>query len=306
MADEPVETSLVGSDAGSTPANDVVPTQTEDRQSPNHDVVAGPYINQDGSFVPDWDTHLEQDLRHPDLKNFKSVQDLARSYVHTKRLVGAKGIIPPTEKSTPQEVAEYRKAMGAPEDEKGYQVSNEGLPEGVQVSEELAGKFRTIANKYHMPVAAWAELAKAYTDVEKSRMEIGQRAVTEELNRKFKEGQETLHRNWGRNYETNIDKLKRVINHPDVHGDINDPGLLNASTVEMLLRVANLSSEDKFLGAGAPAQGSFDPGVEADRIQGDKTHPEYQRYHSGDKEIEAKVTHLRKQQEERLRAARGW
>jgi hypothetical protein len=304
MADEPVGTSLVSSEAGETPAGDIAQPNGGSAE-PSNDVVAGPYINQDGTFLPDWDNHLEQDLRHPDLKNFKSVQDLARSYVHTKRLVGHRGIIPPTEKSTPQEVAEYRKAMGAPEDEKGYQVSNEGLPEGTTISEEFAGKFRAIANKYHLPVAAWSELAKAYTDVEKSRLEIGQQATIEQLNQQFKEGDETLRRDWGREYESNKEKLRSILSDPRVRVNPNNPALMNAEIVEGYLRLANLMSQDKFLG-GTSAPTTPDPQVEFDRITSDRTSTEYQRYQRGDKEMEARVEYLAKQLDERARAKRGW
>lgn len=84
--------------------------------------------------IPDWRSGLTGDFAplatDPSLATFKGKDwaevgpTLAKSYVETKKLVGAKTVLKiPDEHSTPEEVATYRKAIGVPETAAEYRIT---------------------------------------------------------------------------------------------------------------------------------------------------------------------------------------
>ncbi len=99
--------------------------------------VADPiYFGTDGVLNEGWRGTLEEDLREDkSLMSFKSVGDLAKSFVTTKKMVGANVIPIPGDTSTEGEWQEYHKAGGRPETVADYNLkAPEGFPE------EIAGK----------------------------------------------------------------------------------------------------------------------------------------------------------------------
>lgn len=91
--------------------------------------------NQQQQQVTDWRAALPEDLRgeavFADIKGKDWAEAgplLAKNYVHAQRLVGAKGVIVPGEKATPEEWNAYYKALGRPDKPEDYAIT---LPEGV-------------------------------------------------------------------------------------------------------------------------------------------------------------------------------
>ena len=97
-------------------------------------VVEAPPVVVPPVVVPDWRAGLTGDFaplaQDPSLATFKGKDwaevgpALAKSYVETKKLVGAKQTLKiPDEHSTPEEVAAYRKAIGVPDEATGYRIT---------------------------------------------------------------------------------------------------------------------------------------------------------------------------------------
>lgn len=92
--------------------------------------------NQPGQpGAADWRSFLPDDIRgeavFADIKAKDEKEALAllgKNYVHAQRLVGQKGIIPPGDKATPEEISNFYRALGRPEKPEDYAVN---LPEGV-------------------------------------------------------------------------------------------------------------------------------------------------------------------------------
>ncbi len=108
---------------------DVTPPVTPDATPP---VTPTPdttnYFGTDGVLNEGWQGTLDEDLRdEKSLISFKSVGDLAKSFVNTKKMVGKNVVAIPTDASTEGEWQEYHKAGGRPETVADY---NLGVPEG--------------------------------------------------------------------------------------------------------------------------------------------------------------------------------
>ncbi len=89
------------------------------------------YFGSDGVLNEGWQGTLEEGLREEkSLLSFKSVGDLAKSFVTTKKMVGANVIPIPTDISTEGEWQEFHKAGGRPETVADYNLkAPEGFPE---------------------------------------------------------------------------------------------------------------------------------------------------------------------------------
>ncbi|KKL76499.1 hypothetical protein LCGC14_2044270 [marine sediment metagenome] len=95
------------------------------------------HFGSDGALNEGWRGTLEEELREDkSLLSFKTVGDLAKSFVNTKKMVGANVIAIPGDTSTEGEWQEYHKAGGRPETIEDYDLKTpEGFPE------ELASKI---------------------------------------------------------------------------------------------------------------------------------------------------------------------
>jgi hypothetical protein len=263
-------------------------------------VVAGPWIKDDGSFVSDWTSHLPEDIRDEAIQiklgdRVRSVTDLARKAVNSERLIGKKGVILPTEKSTPEEVAEYRKAMGVPESVDGYQVKPEKLPEGFEWNDADTKPFLEIAHKYNVPPAAMKELVAAHVARQAQVGEQMTYAQVQLLQKKYDDGIKELSHAWGDKFETNRTQVQRAL--AAVGCPSNDPGLISPNVVKAILNLSNMISDTRFVSAGSGSSefAAHDPGQLAISIVSDKTNAEYEKYHSRDPQTTAKVEALFKE-----------
>ena len=259
--------------------------------------LEGPWIKEDGSFVADWHKHLPPDVRfeaeQQQFSRYGSVTDLARGYINSQRLIGRKGVTIPNEKSLPQEVSEYRKALGIPETTEGYEIKPDVIPEGTAWNEEDARQFKEIAHRNHIPPKAMKELVAAHVARQAEQNKRMQAAETNLLQQSFDNGMADLKASWGRDFTGNMLEVKQAA---IVTGTPLDTfGFLDPAMAKMVLRLKRMVADDKFIAAGSAnssALNSVDPGKLAHAITSDKTHPEYAKYHEGDKDTQAKVEAL--------------
>jgi hypothetical protein len=102
------------------------------------------------------------------LKNFKSVDDLAKSYLHFRKT----GPAYPTEDSTPQDIERFRTLANVPASPEGYGLTKpENLPAGAEWDESIAAEIAAVAHKHHVPAPALKALADAQLAAENRRAE---------------------------------------------------------------------------------------------------------------------------------------
>ncbi len=96
-------------------------------------VVAPAFFGTDGVLNEGWQGTLGEDIREEkSLLSFKSVGDLAKSFVNTKKMVGANVITIPTDISTPGEIEAFHIAGGRPDTVADYNLkAPEGFPEEI-------------------------------------------------------------------------------------------------------------------------------------------------------------------------------
>jgi hypothetical protein len=243
----------------------------------------------DGTFSDGWLDRLPESLTEakPTLGKFKTFEDLAKSYSALQTVIGKKAnaVTVPNEKSTPEEIAAFRKAIGAPDSAEGYKLKPEQLPEGLTWDDELAKGFAEIAHKHHIPPAAMQELTARFVASESAKLEQYAKAATAEL----ETGRTELKKEFGANFDKSIVMAKRVAQ--TVGLDPNSPGLRDPNVVKALVRFGGMISEDKLSAGNSAVPGT----MTAKDIMTNPANPYHKRYQEGDTEVVGMVRDLMRQ-----------
>lgn len=250
------------------------------------------FVGADGGFVEGWTSKLPEDLRDAgaSLGKFKTVTDLAKSYHHLEKTIGARpqGVIIPSEKSTPEEVAAYRKALGVPDKVEEYNFKPDEMPEGMTWTEGNAKQFAEVAHKHNIPPAAMKELAKVQAKMRQAEADV----LANMVHTKREEGKAALQKEWGQDFEKNVGRAQMAAKLAGV--DANSFGFGDPAVVKAFVRLAGMLSEDKLVSAGnAPGPGGG--AARAKDIQTNPNNPLYAKYQDGDADTISMVRALMQQ-----------
>jgi len=203
-----------------------------------------------GAFADGWSDRLPGDLRgHASLKALGSLNDLAKSYVETKAMVG-KRLQRPGEGASREELAAWRRVVGAPEKLEGYlgesgTVRPDAVPEAMW---DPAGekKFLEIAHQHSLPPAAVRDILAYYGENVAQSLHAAKAQETVVLQA---EG-EKLRSAWGKEYDANLALSKRMAATVGLD-PMTHPIFTSADVVQAFAKMGRLISEDRLVKGGA-------------------------------------------------------
>ena len=244
------------------------------------------FTNPDGTFSDGWLDRLPEEYADakPTLSKYQSLPDLAKAHFHLQKKLGNPGIQVPTDKSGPDEIAAYRKAVGVPESADKYELLPEQMPEGVQANPELLKPYAEIAHRHNIPTAAMKELVAENLRQAGMVNEVMGGMVTQRL----AEGEKQLREKFGSEYDTRVNMAKRAASVVGL--DLTTHGLTDPNVVIALAQLGDMMSEDKLAqGDGnLPMAGKH----RATDIMTNPQNPLYQKYQDGDTETAQLVARL--------------
>jgi hypothetical protein len=214
------------------------------------------------------------------------VESLSKSYQGLEQLLGKKAnaIVPPSEKSTPEEVAAYRKAIGVPESPEAYNLKPEQLPEGVVWDESLAKRAAELAHKHNVPAAAMQEFMKF--DME--RAALMNQAAAQMIETQLETGRAELQRVWGDKMPEKIELARRAAVTAGV--DPTSQGFVDPQVVKAIVNLAEKLSDDKLV--AGDQTGVSSTRARAKDIMTNASNPLYLRYQEGDAEVVDQVRRM--------------
>lgn len=214
------------------------------------------------------------------------VEALSKSYSGLEQLLGKKAnaIVPPTDKSTPEEVAAYRKAIGVPETPEGYNLKPEQLPEGVTWDDNVAKRAAELAHKHHIPAAAMQEFMQF--DMERAAM-MGQ-AAANMIDAQLQQGRAELERVYGDKMPEKIELARRAALTAGV--DPASQGFVDPAVVKAIVSLAEKLSDDKLVAGDQTSVSSTRS--RARDIMTNQANPLYARYQEGDPEVVDQVRRM--------------
>ncbi len=259
-----------------------------------HEQVIGP----DGKFVDAWQDKLPDDFaedrallgRFGDLKTLvKTLKDnMATARAKTDGLVKVPG-----QDATPEERAAYFKAIGVPDDPKGYGIKPpEKLPEGVTWDNGMSEKFASKAHEIGLTPAQVAALQEWQLSYVGEQSAAPRQALASQMEAEKQE----LNRAFGASLPKAVDHAQRLAKQEGLKPDIFDPNSPDFWGVEALAfasRVASKLGEDKLI-PGAAVRNLSGSALGRDIVTNPQN-PHYARYQAGDPEITAMVRELYKQ-----------
>ena len=214
------------------------------------------------------------------------VESLAKGFNGLEQLLGKKAhaIVPPTEKSTPEEVAAYRKAIGVPESPEGYNLKPDQIPEGVTWDDATAKKAAELAHKHNVPAAAMQEFLKF--DMERAAM-MNQAAATM-IDAQLEAGRAELQKVYGDKFGEKIELARRAALTVGV--DPASQGFVDPQVVKAIVSLAEKLSDDKLV--SGDQTGVTSTRARARDIMTNQANPLYAKYQEGDPETVDQVRRM--------------
>jgi hypothetical protein len=181
-------------------------------------------------------------------------------------------------------------ALEVPETPEGYQLKPEKIPEGISWNEEMAKQFAGVFHAKGVPAEAAMAITQTFLEVEKAN----HAAISEAYEKSIQDGTAALKKEWGQAFDTKMGRVKSVV--ATLGYDPADASLFsNPKVVSFLGKVVGMLSEDSVAsmrGAVAPGHTFVNGAEEAHAIMTDSKHPDFEKYHAGDRVAIAKVKRL--------------
>jgi len=292
--------SLLGGGSGQPPADKTPPP--EGGQPPVENPLKDLYGDLHDKI--EWPEGFPDDLKvSPAVKPFVgqdgkiNLTNLAKSYIHTKKLVGNKDAVTiPNENSTDEERAEFYKKLGYEPDLEQYKIE---LPENSKVTPEFAESIKAFMHKNYVPPKVANELVKFL----EGETENTAKAQAEAQAAAIKSNIDSLKQEFGSAFDETITLTKRFIK--EAAGDdaslieaFSDPQIgSNPVIVKLLAKAAKeaYSEDSSFVPGSRTVSGRLSPADainEINTIRGDKSHPFNNSNHPGYADAQKKMLEL--------------
>ena len=140
------------------------------------------------------------------VQKYKSADGLLKGAANLVNFAGKKvdGVIVPNEASSPEEVAEFQRAIGVPASATEYDLRMENLPEGLDWNDSLAGEWGGVFHEAGLTQDQALKLSQAYSEITSKQLEEANGIMGDQAESVMLEQQASLQKQWGREYDKNI------------------------------------------------------------------------------------------------------
>lgn len=253
-----------------------------------------PATAQKITFPENWKEGLEDDLRGEEsLRNIKSIGDLAKSFIHSQKMIGKnKVVLPDPKHGTEQDWREFYQKVGLPADIGEYKVDG---PKDFDVDEKFLGEFKQTAHSLNILPAQAQKLLDWYINKEVSMGESATEKFKTEIDGKLAE----YKRKAGDAYEKQIYMSGRLIDkfgNKGLQELMNNPAIgSNPDVIEFMYGVSKLLFEEEKIEGGDFIPGGVSPKDAQERIdelKADPKGPYWNGSHAGHKAAVAEMQRL--------------
>ncbi len=209
-------------------------------------------IGDDGKFKPNWADSLPDALKPAknELGKYADPEQLLLGHWNKAQMLGRqKEVKPPTPDAKPEEVAAWKKTIGAPETPDGYKFDKpDTLPEGMQWDEGAVKNFAKVAHDLHLTPYQASKLAEFDLAQKQSMLQAGQGKIAEVR----AQAETQLKTEWGDNFSKNIETVKGLVAKGG--GDPLDPEIgNNPKLLKLLLNFSSAFKEDRLIEPSGPS-----------------------------------------------------
>jgi len=258
-------------------------TLTETAEAVQPPTQEQPPVQEQAPETPSWRSSLPEDIRDdPSLKPLQDINSLAKSYVHSQKMLGSDKVIVPGKYAEPSEWRQFYHKAGLPEEVKDYEITSADT----ESDEEFFDDYKKASHKAGVLPSQAQEMFNWYMD--KANSEVKRQ---EEESAKMIEGSiNTLKTDWGSSYDSRLKAARTAVNHfgddklkdyLDKSGMGNDPNL-----IRVFSKVGETLSDDSFKGESDKGNYGRTPEqaqVEINEIMANPKHPYFDKQHPNHK-----------------------
>jgi len=234
-----------------------------------------------GNLKDGWFEQFEEIKDNPSMKNFKSLEGLAKSLINANKMVGKK--LAPGEFVSDEHKKEFYQSLGVPEKAEDYGLTKpEGHPEDMPYSQEQVDWFANKALEYNLTPEQAQGLRNDFYQLQRDAWEKG----TSGLEGEIKAQQEELRQEWGADYEKNLEIGSLALEKIEGFESAQELGLdKNPKFAKFMYQLSQTMGEDTLIkvpgGSDETMQSIKDKVSELQAHPGylDPNHPEYKNIH---------------------------
>ena len=242
-----------------------------------------------------WKESISEVYRNdPNIEKFTEIDALAKSYINATRMIGQDKMIVPNKNFTEDQWEEAYIKMGRPESFDKYTLDTKS--DVVPLDEQAIKNFQEQSFKLGLN----NEQANGILNFYKNNMEAADKQAKVDAETSQAQAQQLLRQEWGREYDTNINKAKSLANAnlaPEVlELQLSDGSRLgdNVDVIKGFAKIANMLSEDKILSTESENMDkSEDIQTEIDQIMNDKNGPYWNKSHPNHDKVVQQVYTMR-------------
>lgn len=213
------------------------------------------------------------------MQNIKSIEDLAKGYVHAQRMVGKDKVVLPSDLSTDDEKREFLHKMGLPKDKEEYKINR---AEESKVSDDFANSFIERAYAQGIMPSQAQDMLDFYEDQVGAEEKVQAQMMEQDMTSTV----EALKGEYGQAFDSKIVLANKVLSDT-----------MDEATIEKM-RASGLLNNGEFIrtmvkiGEGLVTEGKFTHDPKADgrltpseakakigEIQGNMAHPYHNKAH---------------------------
>ncbi len=226
---------------------------------------------------------------NPSMLKFKdkSSEDVAKSYIELQGKIGAKGVIVPIDGASDDEISNFHKAIGRPDNADGYQIEvPKDLHESIVSTAESQKVFKTQCHKMGLNTKQAQNLHSWYmTELSNvlKRQDVDDKKASDEADT-------TLHSKWGTTYDVKLALASKVISKfggEKAHEFLDKGFGNNPAIVEMMANIGEKFSEDVLGPGGKSGLGGMSPQVAQDRVAAIRADSKHAYHNAGPGHTEA-------------------
>ncbi len=150
---------------------------------------------------------------HEAFKDFPNIGDLQDDYLKIKGNLKS-SIKVPSEGATDEDIQGFYTALGRPEKSEDYKFEDTEFPEGLPKSEELEKSFMQVSHALGLTNPQAEGLYSFYNNIMINAFNEQKKAgdeAQEATEKALKDSDEALHKEWGKDYDTNLELMKRAM-----------------------------------------------------------------------------------------------
>lgn len=259
-----------------TPPVEETTTQTQSStETKAEDTLVSSTTSNTTQTAKSWKDTISEEFRNdPNISKFTEIDALAKSYINATRMIGQDKIPVPNNNSTEDQWNEVYSKLGRPESPDKYKLDFKS--EVAPIDEGAVKSFAEVAHKTGLN----EKQAQAILDFYKANSEQSLQQSKIDTETAQANAEQQLRKEWGGNFDANI-KRAGAVAKANMNPEILDMQLKDGTRlgdhpdfIKGFANIANLLSEDKFVGTAAENDASIrDYDAEIKAITGDLSGP---------------------------------